>query len=186
MKRSMMALALAACYTRPTLTVEGTEGATGGSTPQTPSTPAPQPSTPSTPSTPAPNKPAKARKPAKGKKAAPAKKKSGASGKSKGVKGMGVLKVYAPQYKKGGKSGEEKTSGGNKTIDNGDKLADELRGKTLDEVYAKAAKVCEDADGAKMSVPALKKLYGKLNIGQQRMNLGNRMRAALGISRTKK
>ena len=65
------------------------------------------------------------------------------------------------------------SAGGNKTLDSGDELATELRGFTLDEVYAKAAKVLGE------SRASLEQRYSKLNPGMQRMNLGNRMRAAL-------
>lgn len=55
--------------------------------------------------------------------------------------------------------------------DVGDTVADMLRGKTLDEAYAIASR--------HLGVPEteLRSKYGGLNNGQQRMNLGNRMRA---------
>lgn len=74
-----------------------------------------------------------------------------------------------------------KSAGGNSSLDNGDKLAKELRGLDLDGVYKKAAQVL-----GKDEAEALFKRYNKrpdgkkpLNPGMQRMNLGNRMRAAL-------
>lgn len=54
--------------------------------------------------------------------------------------------------------------------DVGDRVAELLRGKTLDEAYTVAARF--------MRVPEeeLRAKYMRLNNGQQRMNLGNRMR----------
>jgi hypothetical protein len=73
-----------------------------------------------------------------------------------------------------------KSAGGNSSLDNGDKLAKSLRGLGLDDVYKEAAKVLGKDEAA-----ALYKRYNKregkepLNPGMQRMNLGNRMRAAM-------
>ena len=64
------------------------------------------------------------------------------------------------------------SASGNATMDNGDELARKLRGAELDEVYAQASKVLGETQ------TALKQKYGHLNVGMQRMNLGNRMRAA--------
>lgn len=146
--------------------------ASGGGAPQAP-TPAPAPDKPKA------AKKAPAKKPAAKKAAKPKKKASGKSGKSKGVTGPAVLKQYAPEYKKGGKDGKAKTVSGNVTIDNGDKLADRLRGKDLDDVYKDAAKVIKDDDDNLVGEAALRKQYKHLNVGMQRMNLGNRMRAIL-------
>lgn len=65
-----------------------------------------------------------------------------------------------------------KSAGGNATMDNGDQLAKSLRGAELDVVYREAAQVLGE------SQTALRARYGHLNVGMQRMNLGNRMRAA--------
>lgn len=54
--------------------------------------------------------------------------------------------------------------------DIGDDIATMLRGKDLEQTYTIAAKYL----GA--TVAELKAKYSKLNPGQQRMNLGNRMR----------
>lgn len=168
MQKRLMAMALAAAFPHPQ--DEATESAPA-SAPSAPPAPAP---------TKAPKAKPKAKKAAPAKK--PAKKASGKGGKNKGVSGPAVLKQYAPQYVKGGKKGDEKTAGGNKTIDCGDKLADRLRGKDLEAVYTEAAKVLntalEEGDDA-VTVKSLKGKYGKLNVGMQRMNLGNRMRAIL-------
>ena len=67
-----------------------------------------------------------------------------------------------------------KSAGGNSSLDNGDKLAKDLRGLDIEEVYKRATKVL-----GREEVDALRKRYAKLNVGMQRMNMGNRMRAAL-------
>jgi hypothetical protein len=64
-----------------------------------------------------------------------------------------------------------KSAGGNSSLDCGDDLAEKLRGMELDEVYALASKKLE------MPEKVLRQRYAKLNVGMQRMNLGNRMRA---------
>jgi hypothetical protein len=65
-----------------------------------------------------------------------------------------------------------KSAGGNATMDNGDQLAKTLRGADLDDVYKQASAVLGETQ------TALRAKYGHLNAGMQRMNLGNRMRAA--------
>lgn len=65
-----------------------------------------------------------------------------------------------------------KTASGRNVFDVADKVANRLRGKTLEEAYEVAAKALGE------SVKALAAKYGHLNPGQQRMNLGNRMRHA--------
>jgi hypothetical protein len=69
--------------------------------------------------------------------------------------------------------GAAKTVSGNKTHDSGDAVATKYRGLAIDLVYADAAGI--------LGVPVneLKNKYGKLNLGMQRMNLGNRVRAKL-------
>lgn len=69
--------------------------------------------------------------------------------------------------------GAAKTASGNKTHDSGDEVAAKYRGLSIDLVYADAAKV--------LGVPVNELLnkYSKLNVGMQRMNLGNRVRAKL-------
>lgn len=74
------------------------------------------------------------------------------------------------------------TPSGNVSYDNGDKAAKALRGLTLDQTYREVAKTVKDDLEAKTiddAVDILRKKYGKLNPGMQRMNLGNRYRAAL-------
>lgn len=65
-----------------------------------------------------------------------------------------------------------KTPTGRRTIDCADDVAEKLRGQVIDEVYTEAAEALET------TVEELKAKYGHLNIGMQRMNLGNRIRGA--------
>lgn len=110
----------------------------------------------------------KASKPkAKAKPAVKAKVKAKAKTNGKGTKGPAILRQYAPEYHR---DTENKTAGGNVSVDSDDATAKALRGKPLDEVYTKAAKVLG------VTVKELQTRYGKLNVGMQRMNLGNRIR----------
>ena len=121
-------------------------------------------------------KPKKNKGMAKAAKAKPAKKAKAKKNGAAAQKGPGVLKEYAPKYVKGGgKEGEKaaKTAGGNLTIDNGDKTAAALRGMDIEDVYKHASKITETP------VTELKKKYGHLNLGMQRMNLGNRVRGVV-------
>jgi len=61
---------------------------------------------------------------------------------------------------------------GHGSLDCGDGMAARLRGMALEDVYAEAARVLAEDE------KALKARYAHLNPGMQRMNLGNRMRAA--------
>jgi hypothetical protein len=67
---------------------------------------------------------------------------------------------------------EHKTAGGHVSVNNGDEIAMKLIGKDLDSVYTMAAKALKEDEAD------LRKKYEHLNPGMQRMNLGNRMRAA--------
>lgn len=67
-----------------------------------------------------------------------------------------------------------KTAGGNAAIDNADAVAGLLRGKPLADVWAIAATALGND-----VVVVLKSKYEKLNPGQIRMNLGNRIRGAV-------
>lgn len=82
-----------------------------------------------------------------------------------------------------------KTASGNVAYDNGDEVAQKLRGKSIDEVYTITAKAmlkkgnlkgdfakCETADQIEKKLKASLK---DANLGRQRMTLGNRLRAAL-------
>jgi colicin import membrane protein len=68
---------------------------------------------------------------------------------------------------------EVKTAGGNASVDCNDATAERLRGMALDAVYKEAAKTLKEAEAD------LRKRYAHLNPGMQRMNLGNRIRAAV-------
>ena len=83
--------------------------------------------------------------------------------------GSVIPREVAKQYHR---DTEKKTVNGNPSIDNDDKVARKLRGLPLDDVYAVTAKACE------VTVKELKAKYGHLNLGMQRMNLGNKLRAA--------
>lgn len=65
-----------------------------------------------------------------------------------------------------------KTPSGRKAFDTNDKIAAKLRGLGLDQAYAEAAIWCDIPEAE------LRAKYGHLNPGMQRMNLGNKMRAA--------
>lgn len=65
------------------------------------------------------------------------------------------------------------TASGNKSLDNGDAVALLLRGADLDTVYKIGAKELG------VDEQELRKKYAHLNAGQQRMNVGNRVRAAI-------
>lgn len=67
-----------------------------------------------------------------------------------------------------------KTPNGNSSLDCGDSLAKKLRGMDIEDVYKEYARLFgkEEAD-------AMRQRYSKLNVGMQRMNLGNRMRAGV-------
>lgn len=67
-----------------------------------------------------------------------------------------------------------KSAGGNSSLDCGDHVAKDLRGMELEDVYKQYAKVFGKEDAA-----AMRKRYARLNAGMQRMNLGNRLRAAV-------
>lgn len=67
------------------------------------------------------------------------------------------------------------SAGGHFTLNNGDQLAQKLHGKELDDVYSIAAKELNE------TIKSLKAKYGHLNVGMQRMNLGNRIRGAMAL-----
>lgn len=75
---------------------------------------------------------------------------------------------------------QTQSAAGHTSYDNGDEVATKLRGKDLDLVYEAVAKVLaklEGEDAGKVE-KALKAKYQHLNVGMQRMNLGNRLRGA--------
>lgn len=80
-----------------------------------------------------------------------------------------ALRQKAPTYVH---DKEKRTAGGHVSVHNGDEIAQKLIGKDLDQVYTMAARTLKEDEAE------LRKKYKHLNIGMQRMNLGNRMRAA--------
>lgn len=93
--------------------------------------------------------------------------------KLKSAQKHGILEPKMDKYVRG----LGLTTHGNRTIDIDDKVARLLRGSDPKEMYQIAAKAIGEP------VRALQKQYGHLNIGMQRMNLGNRMRKALRAKR---
>ena len=134
----------------------------------------------------APKKAAKTKaKPAKAKKTAKPTKAAGPKAKSKKA-GTVVVVKRSRDFKRIKRIGDKEhkvdltkyatviSAGGNSSLDNGDEVAQLLRGKTVDEVYKVVAKHTEESE------EQLRHNYGHLNAGMQRMNLGNKLRAALG------
>ena len=60
-----------------------------------------------------------------------------------------------------------------RTVDNGDLVAQKMRDLTLQQVYTHAAKVLSTSERA------LRERFEHLNLGMQRMNLGNMVRRAM-------
>lgn len=72
-----------------------------------------------------------------------------------------------------------RTPAGRRTLDCADDISVQLRGLSITEVYDEASKVLGE------SVEGLTKQYEHLNIGMQRMNLGNRIRGAIAAAARK-
>lgn len=101
-------------------------------------------------------------------KKAPAKRANGhPKTESTGVRTIAGKAVDLSHYEK------TKAPGGGTSYHNGDAVAERLKGKSLDEAYGIAAKTL------KVDEKELRKAYGHLNVGMQRMSLGNRMRKVL-------
>lgn len=66
-----------------------------------------------------------------------------------------------------------RSASGAKSQHNGTPVALALEGATLDETYELASDILDTP------VKELQEKYGHLNVGQQRMNLGNRIRGAI-------
>lgn len=113
-------------------------------------------------------KPATKAKPAAKAKAKPAAK-AKKPAKAKTVAGERLVPANLEVYVK---DTEHKTAGGNASIHCGDDVAKKLLGKDIDECYKIAAKTINEPE------KALRAKYAHLNVGMQRMNLGNRMRGA--------
>lgn len=69
--------------------------------------------------------------------------------------------------------GDNKTPSGRRTIDCADPVAEKLRGMDMEQVYVAAAETLNT------TAEELKERYKHLNIGMQRMNIGNRIRGAV-------
>jgi hypothetical protein len=76
-------------------------------------------------------------------------------------------------------SRDVRTESGAPSVDIGDATAKLLRGKTLDKVYKVVAKLLDASE------KSLRDRYTHLNPGQQRMTLGNRLRAAVKREKNK-
>jgi hypothetical protein len=68
---------------------------------------------------------------------------------------------------------QSRTATGGKSMHNGDVVATGLAGRTLDQVYEMASEMLDTEESE------LREKYAHLNVGQQRMNLGNRIRGAV-------
>lgn len=68
-----------------------------------------------------------------------------------------------------------KAASGRKSLNNGDATAQMLQGLSLDEIYSKASEILNTKESE------LRARYLHLNPGQQRMNLGNRIRRQLRL-----
>lgn len=68
---------------------------------------------------------------------------------------------------------KSKSASGSTSLNNGDRVAAAMDGLTLDEAYQLAAEVTTTSEAE------LRAKYAHLNVGQQRMNVGNRIRGAL-------
>lgn len=90
------------------------------------------------------------------------------------VKGDGVPRICGNEFNFGKYVVHEaKTASGRPYVDIDDEVANLFRGKTLEEIYVMTA---ESLDTSKDSLVAK---YEHLNVGMQRMNLGNRLRKAM-------
>lgn len=83
------------------------------------------------------------------------------------VKGRNVVPAH---YRANYVRGLATTASGNPTVDNNDDVAAQLRGMAIEGVYGLAA--------IELGIPqeTLREQYAHLNVGMQRMNLGNRVR----------
>lgn len=88
-------------------------------------------------------------------------------GHIKPSKGERLVPANLSKYRK------TKSASGNASFHNGDRVAKMLDGKTVADVYAIVAKA------TKATEASLKNRFKHLNLGMQRMNLGNVLRAAL-------
>lgn len=82
-----------------------------------------------------------------------------------------VDSLYLPQYQSTRLTRKDGTL--KRALDCGDEVAAKLRALDIDEVYDFAARLC------KVSEKGLRDKYDHLNVGMQRMNLGNMIRKAM-------
>lgn len=94
------------------------------------------------------------------------KKKAAATNDSGAKRTIGGKAVDLTRYEKA------KAPGGGVSYNNGDQVAKQLQGKTLDEVYGIVAKKIKAVE------KELRSKFAHLNAGMQRMNLGNMLRKA--------
>lgn len=66
-----------------------------------------------------------------------------------------------------------RSASGAKSLNNGDEVAIALAGLAIETLYKVADSICGDA------AKEFRTKYAKLNVGMQRMNLGNRIRGAI-------
>lgn len=81
--------------------------------------------------------------------------------------------LYLQFYKKTTRVGINGAGDVVRSMDNGDQVAQKLRGLTFDEMFEFAAKTLGQSERS------LRERFGHLNAGMQRMNVGNMLRAAL-------
>lgn len=86
---------------------------------------------------------------------------------STGIRTIGGKAVDLTKYIK------VKTASGGTSYHNGDEVAERLQGKSLEEVYSIVAKAL------KIEEKELHNKYKNLNVGMQRMALGNRLRGVV-------
>lgn len=79
--------------------------------------------------------------------------------------------LYLEFYKKTTRVGSEGELV--RSMDNGDLVAQKLRGLTFDQMYAFAAKTLNQSERG------LRERFAHLNVGMQRMNVGNMLRSAM-------
>lgn len=95
--------------------------------------------------------------------------------------GNGQHKGYKPlKFDSLGEGGwtsfnSQKTASGRASVDNGDIVAKEFRGDDLELMYIKASYILTEC-GRPTEPEVLKKRYEHLNLGMQRMNIGNQIR----------
>ncbi|TXG97765.1 MAG: hypothetical protein E6R08_06500 [Nevskiaceae bacterium] len=97
------------------------------------------------------------------------------------AKPTGLVNPDYAKYKKH----DVKSPSGRRALDIDDKAAEALRGQDISDCYFIVAKHLAAVDGETRTTDVIEAeliaKYQKLNVGMQRMNLGNRLRKAMGI-----